>query len=50
MLAIGICRLLVVWPMNSVTSGQSFKHFTLVNYNSRVVITSKLLILRTLES
>ena len=31
-------------------SGQSYKHFTIVNYNSRVVITSKLLILTTLES
>ena len=28
---------------------QSYKHFTLVNYDSRVVITSKLLILKTLE-
>ena len=34
----------------SVTSGQSYKHFTLINYDSRVVITSKLLILMTLET
>ena len=31
-------------------SGQSYKHFMLVNYDSRVVITSKLLILTTLET
>ena len=30
-------------------SGQSYKHFTLVNYESWVVITSKLFILTTLE-
>ena len=30
-------------------SAQSYKHFTLINYNSRVVITSKLLILTTLD-
>ena len=35
---------------NIVTNGQSYKHFTLVNYDSRLVITSKLLILTTLES
>ena len=29
--------------------GQSHKHFTLINYNSRVVITSKLIKLTTLE-
>ena len=29
---------------------QSYKHFTLINYDSRVVITSKFLILMTLES
>ena len=29
--------------------GQSYKHFTLVNYDSRVAITSKLLILTTLD-
>ena len=29
---------------------KSYKHFTLVNYDSRVVITWKLLILTTLES
>ena len=34
---------------NSVTSGQSYKHFTIINYNSKIVITSKLLILTTLE-
>ena len=28
---------------------QSFKHFTLINYNLRLVFTSKLLILTTLE-
>ena len=32
------------------TCGQSYNHVTLVNYDSRVVITSKLLILMTLES
>ena len=31
-------------------SGQSYKHFTIVNYDSRFVITSKLLTLTTLES
>ena len=31
-------------------SGQSYKHFMLVNYDSRVIITCKLLILTTLES
>ena len=31
------------------TSAQSYKHFTLVNYDSRLVITSKLLIRTTLE-
>ena len=31
-------------------SGQSYKHFMLINYGSRVVITSKLLKLTTLES
>ena len=31
-------------------SGHSYKHFTLINYDSRLVITSKLLILTTLES
>ena len=30
-------------------SGQSYKHFMLVNYDSRVKIISKLLILMTLE-
>ena len=36
--------------VNSGFFGQSYKHFTLVNYDSRLVITSKLLILMTLES
>ena len=31
-------------------SGQSYKHFTLVNYDSSVAISSKLLIFTTLES
>ena len=31
-------------------SGQSYKHFTLVNYNSKLIITGKLLIFTTLES
>ena len=31
-------------------SAQSCKHFTLINYDSRAVITSKLLIRITLES
>ena len=31
-------------------SGQSYKQFTLVNYNSRVVVTSKLFIFTTLDS
>ena len=35
---------------NDQTSGQSYKQFTLVNYDSRVVVTSKLLIFTTLES
>ena len=34
----------------SAISGQSYKHFTLINYDSRVVITSKLLIIKTVES
>ena len=29
---------------------QSYKHFTLINYDSRVVITSKLLMFTILES
>ena len=33
-----------------VICSQSYKHFTLVNYDSRLVITCKLLILMTLES
>ena len=33
-------------PFENLTSGQSNKHFTLVNYNSRVVMTRKLPILR----
>ena len=36
-------------PLNTVC-GQSYKHFKLVNYDSKLVITSKLLILITLES
>ena len=32
------------------SKGQSYKHFMLVNYDSRAVITSKLLIFMTLES
>ena len=31
-------------------SGQSYKHYMLVNYDSRLVINSKLLLLTTLES
>ena len=31
-------------------NGLSYKHLTLVNYDSRVVVTSKLLILATIES
>ena len=34
----------------SGSCGQSHKHFTLVNYGSRVIITKKLLIFTTLES
>ena len=30
-------------------NGQYYKHFILVNYDSRLVLTSKLLILMTLE-
>ena len=30
-------------------SGESYKQFTLVNYDSRVVVTSKLLIFTTLD-
>ena len=37
-------------PVESETCGQSYKQFTLVNYDSRVVVTSKLLIFTTLES
>ena len=32
------------------TSAQSYKHYMLVNYDSRVVITSKCLIFTTVES
>ena len=32
------------------SNGQSYKHFTLVNYDSRAVIISKMLIFVTLES
>ena len=35
-------------PLHSI--GQSYKQFTLVNYDSRVVVTSKLLIFTTLDS
>ena len=31
-------------------SGQSYKRFTLIDYNSKVVIISKLLMFMTLES
>ena len=34
-------------PVKHETSGQSYKHFTLVNYDSRVVSSSKLLIFTT---
>ena len=36
--------------MDGGTSAQSYKDFTLVNYDSRVVFSSKLPILTTLES
>ena len=35
---------------NVRSCGQSYKHLTLVNYDSRLVITSELIILTTLES
>ena len=42
----------IMWNISytSVTSGQSYKHFTLVNYNSRVVPDLKLPHITTLES
>ena len=36
------------YPLRQI-SGQSYKHFTLVNYDSRLVITSKLIIPMNLE-
>ena len=36
-------------PDCTSSSDQSYKHFTLVNYDSRVAITSKLHIFTTLE-
>ena len=36
-------------PSTHATRGRSYKHFMLVNYNSRLVMISKLLILTTLE-
>ena len=48
-----LCRLLAHRPRSMVswdpTSGQSCKHFVLVNYDSGVIITGKLLIFTTLE-
>ena len=38
----------LVQPLAPVV--QSYKHFTLVNYDSRIVITIKLLIITTPES
>ena len=38
------------WLYTVDICGQSYKRFTLVNYDSRAVITSKLLIFTTLES
>ena len=35
-------RRLILWAMTAPTSGQSYKHFTLVNYDSRVVPDLKL--------
>lgn len=35
---------------STYTSGKSYKHFALVKYNSRLIITSKMFILTTLES
>ena len=41
----------VIHPKKDVEScGQSFKHFTLVNYDTRVIITCKLLIILNLKS
>ena len=36
--------------VNPETSGQSYKQFTLINYDSRVVVTSKLHIFTTIDS
>ena len=45
------------WSSNQVryvksvlNSGQSYKQFALINYDSRVILTSKLLIFTTLDS
>ena len=38
------------WIRTADLCGQSYKHFMLVNYDSRVVVTSKLLICTTLDS
>ena len=37
------------WSLRILPCGQPYKHSTIVKYVSRVVITSKLLILTTLE-
>ena len=34
---------LLQWVANSVTSGQSYKHFTLINYDSRVALSENYL-------
>ena len=39
-----------LFTQSTTCSGQSYKQFTLVNYDSRVIVTSKLLIFTTLES
>ena len=41
---------LIIDRVASVTSGQSYKHFMLVNYNSRVVPDWKIPHITTLES
>ena len=33
-----------------LASGQSYKHFMLANYDTRVILTIKLLILTTIEA
>ena len=45
-----ICNLQIRQVFWNTPSGQSYTHFTLANYDSRVIINRKLLIFMTLES